>query len=401
MTDDVAENVLANNRAQTLALSLLEATAAADIGRHAALMDGLERAGRLNRRIEGLPDAAAIAELEQEGKGLTRPELAVLLAYGKLTLFEDAVKTQMPDDPHFNDVLRHYFPRGIEAHAAALDKHPLRREIIATVLVNNLVNVAGPAFASEAMQTVGCDAGAIVSAFAMAGNLFGLDAMWRDVAALADKVDAETQLGLYSRLADAYRHQSQRLARLGGRASADCLADTYGAPVRALVAAGEEALLPADLEPYRAQVAAWVEAGVPQDLAARLALLPYLEGAVPAALLAREGAAPVARVALLYREMGALTGLEELRNAAAAIKGGDRFERLAVARLVEQTYARQESLARQAMAKSACVESAAQAWANENAARVASARDALDEVRRAPGPWSLGRLTVAAAALTA
>ncbi|MEA1014625.1 NAD-glutamate dehydrogenase domain-containing protein [Sphingosinicella sp. LY1275] len=401
MTDDVAENVLANNRAQTLALSLIESTAAADIGSHAALMDLLERAGRLNRRIEGLPDAAAIAELEQEGKGLTRPELAVLLAYGKLTLFEDAVKTQMPDDPHFEEVLRAYFPSGIEAHAAALEKHPLRREIIATVLVNNLVNMTGPAFPYEAMQTVGCDAGAIVSAFAMAGNLFGLDAMWRDVAGLADTVDADTQLTLYRRLADAYRHQAQRLARLDGRTSASCLSDTYGAPIRALVAAGEDALLPADVQPYREQVAAWVAAGVAQELAGKIALLPYLEGAVPAALLAREGAAPVANVALLYREMGALTGLEELRAAAATMKGGDRFERLAIARLVEQTYARQESLARQAMAKSACVDSAANAWANENAERVASARDELDQVRRAPGPWSLGRLTVAAAALTA
>ena len=110
MTEEVGAHVLSHNYAQTLALSLQEASAAANLDAHARFMLELEAAGRLDRRVEGLPRAAAIAELRAVGKGFTRPELAVITAYGKLELSAEIVASAAPDDPYFEKTLVQYFP---------------------------------------------------------------------------------------------------------------------------------------------------------------------------------------------------------------------------------------------------------------------------------------------------
>ena len=111
MTDEIASHVLADNYDQTLILSLMQSEAAADLDAHAEYMEDLERRGRLIRALEGLPDRLAIAERQAVGKGLTRPELSVLLAYGKLDLFDDIVASPAPDDPALAETLKGYFPR--------------------------------------------------------------------------------------------------------------------------------------------------------------------------------------------------------------------------------------------------------------------------------------------------
>jgi glutamate dehydrogenase len=110
MTDDVASHVLADNYDQTLALSLMESDAVSEVDSHARFMAELEAKGRLDRKVEGLPEAAAWPTAPKAGKGLTRPELAVLLAYGKIDLFDDIVASQAPDDPWFEATLEGYFP---------------------------------------------------------------------------------------------------------------------------------------------------------------------------------------------------------------------------------------------------------------------------------------------------
>jgi glutamate dehydrogenase len=111
MTDDVASHVLADNYDQTLALSLMESDAVSEVESHARFMAELEAKGRLDRKVEGLPgNTALMPSAPQAGKGLTRPELAVLLAYGKLDLFDDIVASEAPDDPWFEATLRGYFP---------------------------------------------------------------------------------------------------------------------------------------------------------------------------------------------------------------------------------------------------------------------------------------------------
>jgi glutamate dehydrogenase len=190
MTDDVASHVLADNYDQTLALSLMESDAVSEVESHARFMAELEAKGRLDRKVEGLPEAAALADRAQAGKGLTRPEMAVLLAYGKIDLFDDIVASQAPDDPWFEATLKGYFPPALGRYADAMQQHRLKREIIATVLDNQMINMCGPTFPSRLRAAAGCDTTALVIAFAAAREILGVDALWDQVSALDGKASA-------------------------------------------------------------------------------------------------------------------------------------------------------------------------------------------------------------------
>ncbi|MEJ0042920.1 MAG: NAD-glutamate dehydrogenase domain-containing protein [Rhizomicrobium sp.] len=156
MTDDVAAHVLKDNYDQTLALSVAQGRAVRDLDAHGRYMRDLERRGRLDRAVEFLPSDSELQKLENETKGLTRPELAVLLAYAKLDLDAEIVASDLPDDPAFAAVLAGYFPpAAVKQFPDALEQHRLRREIVSTSLVNRLVNLAGPVFVARHDGDVG------------------------------------------------------------------------------------------------------------------------------------------------------------------------------------------------------------------------------------------------------
>ncbi|HWA62165.1 MAG TPA: NAD-glutamate dehydrogenase, partial [Caulobacteraceae bacterium] len=157
MTDEVAGHVLRHNYDQTLALTLLQAEAAQDLETAGQFMTALEARGRLDRALEGLPDAAEIALREKAHEGLTRPELAVLLAYGKLDLFDAVIGSAAPDDPYFLATLDGYFPKALGRFEDEMKRHRLRREIVATVIGNEMVNLCGPTFPGRLMAAAGCD----------------------------------------------------------------------------------------------------------------------------------------------------------------------------------------------------------------------------------------------------
>src|SRR5436309_4665412 len=144
MTEDVAALVLRNNYLQTLAISLAQERGLEDMGFEARLMQLLERAGELDRAVEFLPDDVEIADRRRRSQALTRPELAVLLAYAKLSLNHELVQSSVPDDPYLGRELGRYCPKAIAARFPdALEQHRLRREIIATQLANSIINRGG------------------------------------------------------------------------------------------------------------------------------------------------------------------------------------------------------------------------------------------------------------------
>ncbi|MGR3364549.1 MAG: NAD-glutamate dehydrogenase, partial [Maritimibacter harenae] len=153
MTDDVARHVLRHNYDQTLALSMAEHTAIADLDAHERFMLRLEELGQLDRDVEGLPSSEGVRALKGRGQGLTRSELAVLISYAKITLFDQLVASEVPDDPHFRAMLTHYFPDGVHKFGDAMDGHRLKREIISTVLANEMINLGGPTFIHRAIDS--------------------------------------------------------------------------------------------------------------------------------------------------------------------------------------------------------------------------------------------------------
>ncbi|MBM3530367.1 MAG: NAD-glutamate dehydrogenase, partial [Alphaproteobacteria bacterium] len=203
MTDEVASLVLRNNYLQTLALSLAERRGLEDIGFQQRLMQTLEARGELDRAVEFLPDDMEIGERIRRSQPLTRPELSVLLAYAKLSLYAELLDSPVPDDPYLGRELGRYFPKALaERFPDALEKHRLRREIIATQLANSMINRGGPALTVRIADQTGASAADIALAFAAVRNSYDMPALNDEINALDGKAPGKVQLALYAAVQD-------------------------------------------------------------------------------------------------------------------------------------------------------------------------------------------------------
>ncbi|WP_374657304.1 NAD-glutamate dehydrogenase [Phenylobacterium sp.] len=410
MTGDVAAHVLDHNYDQTLALSLMDMDAVGELEPHARYMAHLEARGQLDRAVEGLPDAVVIAERRQAGKGLTRPEEAVLLAYGKLELKGDMAGSPVADDPYFEDLLEGYFPKGVRKYDEALRRHRLRREIIATVVANDAINRCGPSFPTRLKAAASCDVTAFVTAYEAAKAVIGLPAIWDAVGALDGKIPAAGQMALYRRLAYTLRGETFWLARRAARGGlgVEALIKRYGPGAATLKKLVPEILSPVDRDRLEMQVKRLTDAGAPEALARQVAGLQPLTVAVDLVDLAEASSWTLEPAARLYQQVGKAFAFDRLRAAAGGFTAGDAFERTAVRRLVEDLLAEQAAVTRAVIAFSGN----AQAGASEEAAAAAiaswaalrrdaaeAARKAVEEIEAAGGAWSFAKLTIANAAL--
>lgn len=410
MTDDVASHVLADNYDQTLALSLMESDAVSEVDSHARFMAELEAKGRLDRKVEGLPEAAALADRAKAGKGLTRPEMAVLLAYGKIDLFDDIVASRAPDDPWFEATLKGYFPPALGQYGDAMQQHRLKREIIATVLDNQMINMCGPTFPSRLRAAAACDTTALVIAFAAAREILGIDALWDRVSALDGKASAGGQLALYKALAYALRSLTFWLARRAfkDKSTVGALVEAYGPSVKALSALGSAILSPFEQKAVAKRTKAYVADGAPEALAHAVAALQPMTTAADLVDLGNASSWSVQNVARLYHQVGAALGFDRLRSAAGSFVGGDAFERLAVRRLIEDMLGEQTAITQavlkfaanaQAGDDEASAKAAVSSWAALRAEGVRAARRTVEDVEQAGGGWTFAKLTIANAAL--
>ncbi|HEX2817430.1 MAG TPA: NAD-glutamate dehydrogenase [Phenylobacterium sp.] len=410
MTDEIAEHVLAHNYDQTLALSLLEMDAAGELGPTAQFMADLESRGRLDRVVEGLPDAAGIAERAQAGKGLTRPELAVLLAYGKLELKREIVATDAPDDPFFERLLEDYFPRPMRKWAEPMRRHRLRRDIIATVVANDVINRCGPSFPARLMPAAGADARAFAAGYEAAKQVMGIPVLWDAVAALDGKAPATGQMALFRRLSAALRGATFWLARRAARdkLDVDALVTAYGPSFQALLKLMPAILSPIEQAAVETRVRLLTEAGAPLDKARAVAVLQPMTIAGDLVDLAEASSWPLPNVARLYHAVGEAFGFDRVRGAAGAYAVGDNFERMALRRLIEDLLTQQADLTRAIMAfaggpqageDARSAHDAASAWSALRFEKVAVARKTIDEIEASGGAWTFAKLTIANAAL--
>ena len=407
MTDDVAEHVLAHNKAQTLTLSLQQMDAVEELDAHARFMADLVGAGRLDRKVEGLPGPAAIADLRAAGRGLTRPELAVLTAYGKLELSAELIDGAAPDDPWFERTLLGYFPRALERFEGQMKRHRLRRDIIGTVLANRAVDWMGPTFASRVQASTGANAGEVVVAFEAARAVFDLDAVWAQIGALGFETPAEAQLSLYREVSRAARAHTFWLARRrtggAGLGGVQALVDAYRPAAAGL--SGSDLLSPFEAETVERRAASLTAVGAPHALSQRVAALRGATATVEVADLARTSGQPPQAAARAFAAAGERFGFDRLRAAASSLPAADPYERTALRGLVAEFTAEQVELARSVMtgagpaADRAGALAALDDWSRPRREAVDRARRTVDEIAQAGGDWTFAKLTLANAAL--
>lgn len=203
MTDEVGHLVLRDNRMQALALSLAVARAPQTLERHVRLIRRFEREGQLNRSVAGLPDEDALFERGVRGMGLCRPELAVLLAHTKISLYAELIKSDLPDDPLFEGDLIRYFPSAMrQRFYEDILAHPLRREIVVTTVVNSMVNRMGSGFVNEMQDRTGAPDAEVARAYSVARDLSGANETWDAVAARIGLADTTRGIDLLVRMRD-------------------------------------------------------------------------------------------------------------------------------------------------------------------------------------------------------
>ena len=397
MTDEVAELCLRNNYLQTLALSVEEARGLAALPEHMALIESLEASGELHRAVEFIPDDAALHQrAAQSGHGLTRPELAVLLAYAKNSASDALLRTGVPDDPYLGKELYRYFPRRLtETFEEAVTRHRLRREVIATVLANAMINRGGPAFVSEMTAASSADAGAVAAAYAAARDVYDTPGLNRDVDALDGKVPGSTQIGLYAETQALLRRETLwflRNTRLDKGLRP--LIDRYQQGVSEL-----QGLIGGQLEAGIAARAARLEAaGVTRDLARRFAELPVLAFGTDIVQVAERAILPVRDTAQAFFGVMDVFGLVRVIEQAEALVPADRFDRMALDRALANLMRAQRDLTSDVLAETkGDVTKRLAAWRDRHATPVARIGGALSEL--AEGEMTVSRLSVAAGLL--
>jgi glutamate dehydrogenase len=384
MTDEVAHLVLRDNYEQNVALGLARSQAWEMVPVHRRYLTHLERSGTIDRDLEGLPDDAELDRRADRRIGLTGPEFAVLLAWTKIGLTQEILDSDVPEDAYLRHELESYFPAPLrEPYRAEMGGHRLRREIIATALVNRMVNTGGTTFAYRMGEELASPATDIVRAHTVATQVFAMPGLWAEVEALDNVVSTATQTAL---LLEGRRlvERATRWLLTTRRQPLD-----IAATVRAFQPGAAELLprLPQLLTSdaviaFRDTSARYQTAGVPEDLALRVAGFPAAYGVFDIVEVTGSTGCPVEEVASVYFALDALLELGRMRQRIVALPRTDRWQTLARAALRDDLYAAQAALTAEVLTTTDAGKPADRiaTWAERNAAAVGRASLVLADI---------------------
>jgi glutamate dehydrogenase len=341
VTDDVAGLVLRDNYEQNVLLGMARRNAGAMVTVHGRFVRDLEQAGELDRAIEFLPGAKEFVARQSNGMGLSSPELAVLMAYAKITLTEHITDSTLPDEPWFARVLRGYFPAPIaDRFGTELAAHPLHREIISTCVVNDMVNRAGATFAHRIIEETSADAAQVARAYLITREVFGLGALWADIEALDNAVPTEAQHAGYQEI----RRLLDRAARwlIDVRFPITDVAgeiERFAPAVRSLTPRVTELLCGIERDTLWGDTDRLVSLGLPRELALRLAELLNAFLLLDIVEIAQAAGREASEVAELHFALSERFSIDATLTAITALPRTDRWTALARAALRHDVYA--------------------------------------------------------------
>ena len=328
MTEEVATLVLKDNYTQAQALAIAELDSQKSLGHYQRLISNLEAEGKLNRELEFLPSDEELQEREAEKTGLTRPELSVLLAYAKADIKNAVLESEVPEDPWLGQALQKAFPQALlNRYAEPLENHRLKRELITTMLVNELVDHMGITFVHRLKDTAALSIPDIVRGYAVARDVFAIKTLWQSIEALDHQVAASLQLKLMHDLTRMMRLATRWLIRnrftgLTAREAVD-----YFAPKVELISEQiAQRLTGEEKETWQQASDQLISEGVPAELAARLASISHLYSALNIIQAERESEAPLTQVTEAYFLLGQQLQLPWLKQQIVDLAVKDSWE---------------------------------------------------------------------------
>jgi len=387
MTDEVAALVLSDNYAQNLALASSEAVASGLMHVHEAWIRRLERRGLIDREIEFLPTPKEFATRRQNNQALTPPELAVLIAYTKIVLASELLETSLPDDDFLRGALFGYFPTQMrQAYREQMSEHPLRREIVVTQVVNDLVNFAGTTFFHRLSQETSATAEELTRAHLVCREVYAADLLIDQINGLDNQVDAGTQ----TRMRLSVRTLIERASRwmVNNRRpplDSEATVDRFGTDIQQVVQALPKLLCGVDAEIFGRNREALVESGVPESLAEQVAVLPVAYAALEIVEIAKRDGYDAEEVASVHAVLGAELGVSELLDKIFTLPRNDRWQTMARATLRDDLHAVHAVLTAQVLATTDAADPADQrfaAWQQAESRLVDRAQSTLQEIIR-------------------
>jgi glutamate dehydrogenase len=401
MTDEVADLVLLDNIEQNRALGIACVRAPTMLPAHRRLIQHLERRGELDRELEFLPTDRILDERAEEGRGLTSPELCVLLAYVKNGLSAHLLEIDLPEQPWFTRMLQQYFPSDlVRRYGERLQRHPLRKEIVVTSIVNEMVNRSGITFAFRAAELTGASAADVTAAYIVAREVFDHPSYWQAVQLLPATVPPTARTALHvegRRLLDRAARWLLRSHRAGVDIAGDI--ERYGPCVQQLTPSLPSLIRGVERERLFARATALTGLGAPSDIALRAAALLDAFSFLDIADIAEERTELARAVAELYFTLSERFGIDNLLTRITELPQADRWQDAARSALRDDLYSALADLTRTVLAEGS--EGASRdpallidAWAKDNVEAVARLEATLADLAETSA-WDIGALSVA------
>ena len=385
MTDEIVEHVLRNNYQQAQAISLMELNAVDNLQHHSEFIEKMEKAGVIDRELEVLPSEEEIEEIKLRGKGLTRPEISVLQAYAKIELTKELLKTDVPDNDHSLKWLLDYFPSLLhKKYAKEINKHMLKREIIATTMSNGLVNRLGLTFVQEKKDKTGASVADIAVAYFVVKEAFDLKPIFEQIEALDYKIPAKVQLCAMNEISKTVeREVIWFLTRLGRDIDLDKDVKLFSGGVRELKKTLNSSIDIALGKEIDMRVKAWQVDGLPEELAKQIALMPVLSSAFDIIRIANDRNAPIKHTAKIYFELGEYFHINWLRKQAKYIKGDTKWSSDALDGIIDHLYGCQAGLTISILNDEKTVnERTVSEWLAKRGHQAVQIKEMFDEIRK-------------------
>jgi glutamate dehydrogenase len=394
MTDEVAALVLAHNYQQNRALALARAQAPSMLHVHARYIRKLERDRRVHRRLDVLPGDRELAERRSAGAGLTVPEFSVLLAHTKIATAQDVLASDVPDDPYLRQVLTSYFPAPMrERFADLMPPHRLHREIITTVVVNDMIDRSGITSLFRQSEETGASVPDLTRAWLVARDVLQMPDFWAQVEALDGQVDTTVQIQMLLE----GRKLTERAVRwlVANRRPPFRIqptVDFFADGMAAVAASVPKRLAGRDVTGFEERRSVLTAKGVPADLADRVSAMVPGYSAFDIVQVATSAKRPVEEAAEVYFDLSDRLQIGRLRDRITALPRDDRWSTMARGALRDDLYAAHAALAKDVLmvtGSGSTPEQRLLAWARRNESAVIRAGQTLTEI------WESDVFTVA------
>lgn len=384
MTDEVEVLVLRSNYLQTLALSMMEALTSSRLGAEAQFITMLEHQGAIDRDLENLPDEEQLRDRVAHSLGLVRPELAVLFSFSKITLYQDLIESEVPEDPYLSRELEDYFPAPLrEQFADLMPEHRLRREIIATRVTNNMVNRMGAYFAARIKEDTGASPATVAKAFTVAREIFEARSYWHELEKYDATVSASQLYRIYLEIWNLMRQSTRRLIALPGGFAIDISSkvNRFGPGMREFRDALPEILSEVEREALNQRMRELRQAGFEEEFVERLAALGWMNSALDIVDEARALEMSVVEVGQVYFRLLDRLPLRWLRESVESLAVDKQWHAHARGNLRDDLFRHHRALVRRILTEHRDSSQPIEAWFDRHATAVARTRATLEDMR--------------------